>query len=493
MERAMKDHVIICGLGTIGFQTFKLLKQANQKIITISDKIQNEWCWQMEEGGDIFYQGDARDDKLLSKAGIQNAKAILALTNQDMTNVAIVMEARKLNPNIKIILRMFDKDLGKHIAKAYGVHQVFSVDDLAAPIFASSAHENFAIAQFKIKERNYFVIEKHHIDKTKHSPLMTSRGNAEKQQSVFEKFLIVQPAENYKKKPYRFPFLMKKLNYLRSPVFTNFRRFLLIVFFIIFTSALILKKAMPLNFIDAFYFATTAITTVGYGDFNFSHAAFWLKIFGCFLMLTGAAALAMLFSSITEIILTKKLPSILGGQPVPKKDHIIVVGRGQFGHTLLSLLLADHLPVTIISESQNDRYGDDINRQVSLVEGHLKSRDTLKRARVGKAKAIIVITEDDVRNLSVSLAAKKINPNIFNVVHVFNNRLGMKLQSALSLDRVLSVPSIIAPYFAAAVFGEKILLALTWQNHLIFLSEVTEQHAASSKNCLQIEGKIHRN
>ena len=256
-------------------------------------------------------------------------------------------------------------------------------------------------------------------------------------------------------------------------------------------ATLIIKIEMALNFIDALYFVTTTVTTVGYGDYNFSHSSSHIKLFGCILMLTGAAAIALLFSSITEIILSKKLPGILGGRPVPRKNHVIVVGGGPVGHKIISLLLEQKVPLVIIEGDESDRYADDINRRVALVHGSLGSDDTLKRARVEKAKAIIVITEDDVKNLSVSLAAKKLNPSIINIIHVYSATLGKRLQSALSLNKVFSIPNITAPYFAAALYGKEILLALEWQNQLIFLSRETPKH--SSENCLSLNGKIYEN
>lgn len=485
----MKDHVIICGLGTIGFQTFKLLRQTQQKIVVITDNTQDEWRWQVEEEGGHFIQGDARNDKVLIKAGIQNAKAILALTDQDMVNVSIATDARNLNPQIKIIMRMFDPKLGKHIAKAYGVNQVFSTAQLAAPIFASSAHESLALAKFEVMGNSYFVFEVSDLNQALHIPLMDIPDTKITSGSTF---LIARPAKKYKPKFGKFSNLVKLFNYLRSPIFANIRQFLFIVFCVILASAFFLTWAMSLSLIDAIYFVTTTITTVGYGDFNFSQTHVWLKLFGCFLMLSGAAALATLFSSITSIILSKKLPSLIGGQPIPRKKHIIIAGLGQFGHELVSLLLADNLPIVIIEGSEKERYSDDINRQVSLVSGDLRSSETLKRARVKKAKSIIVITNDDVENLSVSLAAKKINPKIFNVIHVFNYKLGKRLTASLSLDKVLSVPQIAAPYFAAAVFGDEIILALKWQSHLIFLSRAPEGTNVVGEKYLKIEGKEYK-
>lgn len=490
----MEDHVIICGLGSIGFRTFELLRGANQQIVVISDSTTDEWRWQIENDVDaIFLLGDARDDNILIKAGIRSAKAILTLTNHDIVNVSIAMDARNLNSSIKIIMRMFDNELGIEISKALGIHQVFSTSELTAPIFATSIHDNQSITQFKMNGKDYFVSEN-----TENTNRITSGSfilheyfsNKIEQNKPIQ--LYAHLAESYKKKRNKLFFHFSKLNYLLSPVFANFRRLLFVLLCVILASALTLHWAMSLNYIDALYFVTTTVTTVGYGDFNFSQSGTLLKLFGCILMISGASALAILFSSITEILLSRKLPNILGGRPLPKKDHVIVVGAGPIGQKLISLLLEDQIPIVILEGDEKDHYAQDINRKVALVDGFLKSNDTLKRANIHTAKAIVVITDDDVENLSVSMAARKINPNLINILHIFNPKLGEKLKSSLSLDTVLCVPKIVAPYFAASVLGDKILLAIEWKNRLIYLSQKNDESEILTEDHLELNGVLDK-
>jgi Trk K+ transport system NAD-binding subunit len=115
----------------------------------------------------------------------------------------------------------------------------------------------------------------------------------------------------------------------------------------------------------------------------------------------------------------------------------------------------------------------DLKRQVSVVSGNSKNSETLERAGVRTANAIIALSEDDVENLSVCLIAKKLNPNIRSIIQIFDSRLHVKLQDEMAIDCVLSMSSVAAPYFAAAVYGEKILLALAWKKNLVFFSQTT--------------------
>lgn len=457
----MRNHIIICGLGNVGFRTFELLKQAGKEIVVVSNSTHDELRWQVEKTGTLFIVGDARSERLLLQAGILDAKVILAITDEDVVNSAIIMSARHFNPTIKIIARMFDRELSNHISKAFNVQQIFSISEIVAPIFTNSIVDRSIVAQFSLENEIYGISEKSDS---------VSQDNKETLLTIATHNLVVTPLKEEEKNNYVYRYFLRKFNYILSPAFAHFRFFLLMIFCFIISTSYFLKSTMLLSYIDAIYFVTTTITTVGYGDINFLNSSTGLKIFGCLLMLCGAGIITLLFGSIVEIMLSRKLPSVLGGLPVPKKDHVIVVGSGHIGHRIVTKLLEQKSTVVIVENDMKNRYSTDINRQVALVEGHFHSDETFKRAHVETAKAILAITEDDIENLSISLTAKKLNAKIINITRLFSGKLAYQLQSFLSLDGVLSVENLSAPYFAAAVFGQEILVALKWQKRLIFLS-----------------------
>lgn len=468
----MKDHIIICGLGQIGFRTFELLARANKKITIISNKTSDDLRWQIEEAGCVFLLGDARNDKLLIKAGIEHATCILALTDQDMVNVSIMMDARKLNPHIRIIARMLDTDLGRHIAEAFDVHQVFSPSELAAPIFSSGIHKESALAQFTIDDTTYVVSENTHTPRNTTDEtsfiIATENENDLIATSVTKLKKPKKPISKFRRIVNK---VIDKITYFRSPVLANFRRFLGVLVCVIIFATLFLAWQMNLHLIDALYFVTTTVTTVGYGDFNFSQSSHAMKLFGCLLMLSGAAALAVLFSSITEIILSKKLQNLFGGRLVPKGQHVVVVGAKHLGSRVIMDLLDEDIPVVVMEDETTGQYSIDLKRHIAVIDGNPRNDETLRRAGIRHANVIMTLMDDDVENLGVSLAAKKINPSIMTIAQIFDSRLGSKLQEEMRITRVLSMSNVAAPYFAAAVFGEKILLALTWHEKLIFISQ----------------------
>ena len=468
----MKDHIIICGLGNIGFHVFELLTRAGFQVAVITEKTHAEWAWQVTEAAGLMLYGDGRDDNLLLEAGIQTAKAILTLTNLDRINLAIAVDAQKLNPHIKIISRIFDSELGSLVSGAFDIEQVFSTSELAAPLFSLSVSHKDILGHFSFKNQHFIVTEQDKSSKKKLSGDVLGENN--------QKYLIARPLKKKKKKSFSFFNFMSPAYHFHTPVFVFFRRFLTVLFLIILMSTLFLSWAMQLSFTDTLYFVIATVSSVGYGDINFSKSSDALKYFGCLLMLTGTAIIAILFSTVTEILLIKRIPNIVGGFPVPRKDHIIVVGGDHIGERIVSSLIESGQPIVIIEGDPKDRYQEDILRQIALVNGNPKSENTLLRANIKSAKAILVITKDDIENLSISIAAKKLNPSIKEISQINNIKIGGTLKHVLSMTNAFSVPFIAGPYFMASLFRDNIIFAIEWHDKIIFLYEDKEKWTAES-------------
>ena len=99
----LEGHVIICGFGRNGKESAKVFHQNKVPYVVLEEK--------NEEGTDngfkvtYFLKGDATKDEALLEAGIKNAKALITTLPIDADNLFVVLSARQLNPNLKIISR----------------------------------------------------------------------------------------------------------------------------------------------------------------------------------------------------------------------------------------------------------------------------------------------------------------------------------------------------------------------------------------------------
>src|SRR5262249_26284504 len=74
----------------------------------------------------------------LRQAGLLRARAVAAATGDDLTNIEIALTARAARPGIRVILRVFGKELDQNLERAFGPNSAFSSSALAAPTFAAA-------------------------------------------------------------------------------------------------------------------------------------------------------------------------------------------------------------------------------------------------------------------------------------------------------------------------------------------------------------------
>jgi voltage-gated potassium channel len=99
----LKNHYIVCGYGRIGRVLCQLIKEETNDIVVID---QDENLSNILEKDKMHYLiGDASDEDLLTRAGIQNASFLVAALATDTANVFLVLTARQLNPDIYIMAR----------------------------------------------------------------------------------------------------------------------------------------------------------------------------------------------------------------------------------------------------------------------------------------------------------------------------------------------------------------------------------------------------
>lgn len=136
MERVvskMRNHFIVCGYGTTGRQVIEELLAFNEKVVLIDvNPIDLP-----DDANLSFYQGDARKDEILIAAQIEHAKGLVSVLTEDANNVFVVLTARSLNPNLKIVSRFKDDDTERKL-KAAGVDVAISPYRIGGKRLASS-------------------------------------------------------------------------------------------------------------------------------------------------------------------------------------------------------------------------------------------------------------------------------------------------------------------------------------------------------------------
>ncbi len=111
--RKLENHYIICGYGRIGRVLCNFIKEDTPDIVVLD---QNETLAETLKKDKLHYLiGDASDEELLLKAGIEKAGFLVAALATDTANVFLVLTARQLNPDIYIMARASNPGVRKKL------------------------------------------------------------------------------------------------------------------------------------------------------------------------------------------------------------------------------------------------------------------------------------------------------------------------------------------------------------------------------------------
>lgn len=132
------NHIVLVGLGHLGFRVTKQLHEMDQLVVVIELTPKKELTQHIRKLDIPVIEDDGALESTLLAAGINRAKTIVLCTQNDSLNLQIAVKARSINPSIEVIIRIFDDDFAASLSKQFN-YRALSATGMAAPIFAASA------------------------------------------------------------------------------------------------------------------------------------------------------------------------------------------------------------------------------------------------------------------------------------------------------------------------------------------------------------------
>lgn len=139
IAETMENHVVVCGLGNVGVRVVQHLRRFSEDVVAVERDPEARFVSEVAGYEVPVLFGDVRDGKVLEEASISKAKAIIAVTDNDLANLEAALTARELNPKIRIVIRMFDQKLAKKLEKFMGLGGAYSSSARSARLFAQAA------------------------------------------------------------------------------------------------------------------------------------------------------------------------------------------------------------------------------------------------------------------------------------------------------------------------------------------------------------------
>ena len=134
----MNNHIVLVGLGHLGYRVAQHLNEMGKNIVVIELQADTHTVIAARAMGITVIEEDARNASALDGANIRLAQTIILASQNDAMNLQIALKARSLNPDIQVVIRIFDEDFAHALHDQFGF-VAMSATEMAAPVFAAAA------------------------------------------------------------------------------------------------------------------------------------------------------------------------------------------------------------------------------------------------------------------------------------------------------------------------------------------------------------------
>jgi Trk K+ transport system NAD-binding subunit len=498
MMEASEKAVLVCGLGRLGQHCVATLAEfgvplhgidagePEQLVVTdLASKLQS------------FTAGDFRRPGVLSRAHVEECRAVLLVASDERANVAGAFAARRLNPDARIVIRSAQPDLNELLAAQLGNFVAFEPMQLAAPAFALAALDVETVGLFRVHDR-VFRLRRHAIGPhgawkgRTIAELSTARtrvlarhtgGPGERPRGFHEDepegrvgagdvVTTVEIEEDGATarsdahgralelpEPPRAPWRVRAWQALRAlwrggTQMQRVATWSVAALFTLFVTGVVLFKAEypEISLRDALNVATVLV--LGGYDNLFGQLrlpfpiAWWLHAFSVLLTVAGTLATGIVYGFITERIVSMRLQSRWQREALPRSGHVLLFGAGRLARETAAELRRLRCRVVSIGESPIPE------ARVPHLSG--PPREAMERARVEGARSLMALTDDEVANLGVTLAARRKGSSCTLVLRSDDLHFSENVAKLVPGVRAIGVYGPAAEAFAAAAFGENV-------------------------------------
>lgn len=480
----MTDHVILCGLGELGFRTLERLRAFGEQVVVVDPDPQPAFAACCAEWGVPLVRGSGRDPKALREAGVVVARAVIVVAADDMINLAIALAAREENPDLRVVVRLFNHRLVDKVERQLPRCRVLDVAALAAPIFAYAGLHADVVHAIDVPGGR-FLLRSWTGDATPAGASLLAirrdrRGAFEGSDGLGftlavrpewdglpfteplggrdEAFGFMRadegdvPADLRGWRPSRRWRRLGRELARRARTLGQDASLLVFALFglVVLVGVEVFHQGMGLSWLHAMYFVVTVVTTTGFGDITPKDAPASM-IWACAgLMILGSLSMAAVSAWMTEKLLALRMGGIFDRRPLPERGHVIVGGLGTVGYRIVEELVAAGQPCVALEKEENSRLVERVRRLGVPVVVSADIYAAMADVYVEDARAILAVTNDDAVNLEVALMAQEANPRATVVARLFDPAMATHLERRFGIHLARSPSAIAAPAFALA-------------------------------------------
>ncbi len=483
----MHDHIIVSGDDALATTIIDELKTAGASVVRLATA----------ELGGVATE--------LRRAEVANALAIVCAGDDDAANLEIALLARKANPTVRVVARLANDVLRAAVADDNGPGAILDVAELTAPsvVEACLAHRTHSFEAAGLE----FVVSGNEATRAATlreiygdlAPVAVIHGEnsstpgeidvcptRERRVHAGDRAVMIGTANESAqhgiriRRPTGTRARRARLRRVLDAVRTVINDFNPAFYPALATASILIVGSMVLlrlnyrhprmSWIDALYFTIETITTTGYGDFSFAHQETWLRLFAAGMMFGGATTIALLVAFIADVLLSRRFVfAVARPRARHLRNHVIVVGLSALGMRVVTELVRAGYDVAVIEINEDNRFLSAARElDVPVIFGDATLLQTLELARADRARAVAVLTRDDMINIETGIVvAEMLGPRVMPkvnrradvslVLRVYDRALGLAVAQRFAFENVRSTVALAAPWFIGAAMGLDVL------------------------------------
>ncbi|WP_405624110.1 NAD-binding protein [Streptomyces sp. NBC_00076] len=460
-------------------------------------------------------------EAVLAEAGVDRAAALALVYDDDETNIRAALTARRLNPRLRLVLRLYNRRLGQHIEELLdqaaalatggttGPAAVFDASttvmsdaDTAAPALAASA----IVGTSKVVQTDGLLLRA--VERPPPGPgrvadpglatlaLLSAAGNdpagADGSDSGDDQGPQLLPdAETVRAATGRGTVVLEQVSYSGPALPAG--RGIVPPFSSLFSRRLRWSLAGSVGCVIALAVALWLVTPNMH-----PLAAFYLTLLDLFAIddpaigaatgrqilqllsgLVGLLLLPVLLAAVLEALGTFRTASALRKPPRGLSGHVVLLGLGKVGTRVLMRLRELNIPVVCVESDPEARGLATARRlRVPVILGDVTQEGVLESAKVHRAQTLLAVTSADTTNLEAVLYARSVRPDLRVVLRLYDDDFATAVYRTLraahpaASTRSRSVSHLAAPAFAGAMMGRQILGAIPVERRVLLFAAV---------------------
>ena len=393
------DHLIVCGDGPLSYRiTEELTSRYGERVTVILPSLRRNYGPQISALARVqVLEHPELSSQAFTDAGVQSARALAVVWQDDVGNLHAGLRATELNPGLRLVLAIFNRRLGDHIRMLFPDCTVLSGTAMSAPSFVAAALGEPAPSHVRVQRRTLYVARPADVapgavicglatpDDDQESPRLLPPG-------ADRADLVLAVADGTPRNP-----LTRRRNPARAAA-GLFRRLVWHKFGLVFAALIAVigagfwLLATRYAFANAVYLALMDLTGSALTSPIDSGAE---KTAQVLLTLDGMAFIPV----ITAIVVGARLTGSVRKAPRPPGGHVIVVGLGNVGTAVTGQLHDLGFDVVCV-DNNPDAAGIPMARKLGLpvVVGDAFLEETLRAASLDTCLALVSVTSQDIVN-----------------------------------------------------------------------------------------------